>query len=506
MVHSVRQLALSSVMRRVAGAALVAFSLTLVSATPGWAKSTIRWHPCGPGQPSNLQCGRLSVPLDYSQPHGAKITLGFNRLRARDRAHRVGSLIVNPGGPGGAGSDVVAVEAFGKHLWHPALHQRFDLIGMDPRGTGMSTRVKCDPAVFNRPVSLFPGTEAAFNEVTAWARAFGKSCLRRTGPLLGHVDTGSVARDMERLRRALGDGKLNFLGLSYGSHLGSIYAELYPKRIRTMALDGIANHSIAINTVFSDAAAAYEDTFNRFAAWCAQTSSCPLHGRDVLAMFDSLMAQADRQPIPAPGCADGACRPTVTGGELRMNAFNLLLIKDGVPAIGFPTWDDAAGALLRAEQGDASVFSSQLPQSPQDDPFAGLAINCIDYPREVSSYDDFAAKALLGRILAPHTQGASEAWLGILGCVRWPVPLARRYHVVTVRGAPPILLVASTHDPSTSYVWSHEMRDHIAGSVLLTRDGDGHTSSWLTSGRTRDAIAHYLITQKTPPPNTVYPD
>jgi pimeloyl-ACP methyl ester carboxylesterase len=505
-VHSVRRLALSSVMRSVAPAALVACSLTFVSATPGWARGTIRWRGCGPGQPSNLQCGRLSVPLDYNHPRGAKITLGFNRLRAQDRAHRVGSLIVNPGGPGGAGSAVVAVEAFGKHLWHPALHERFDLIGMDPRGTGTSTRIRCAPAVFNRPVSLFPRTKAEFNDVTAWAGALGRSCLRRTGPLLGHVDTGSVARDMERLRRALGDGKLNFLGLSYGSHLGSMYAELYPRRIRTMALDGIANHSVAINTLFSDAAAAYEDTFNRFAAWCAQTTTCALHGRDVPAMFDSLVARADQQPIPAPGCADGSCRPSVTGGELRMNAFNLLLIKEGVPALGFATWDDAASALLRAEQGDASVFSSQLPQSSQDDPFAALAINCVDYPREVSGYGDFAAKGLLGRVLAPHTQGASEAWLGILGCIRWPVPLARRYHVVTVRGAPPILLVASTHDPSTSYVWSHEMRDHIAGSVLLTRDGDGHTSSWRTSGRTRDAIAHYLITKKTPPPNSVYPD
>ena len=310
MVHSVRQLALSSVTRRVAVAALVACSLPLVSATPGWAKGTIRWHGCGPEQPSNLQCGQLLVPLDYSRPHGAKITVGFNRLRAHDRAHRVGSLIVNPGGPGGAGSAVVAVEAAGKHLWHPALHERFDLIGMDPRGIGMSTRIKCDPAVFNRPVSLFPRTEAEFDRVTAWAGAVGRSCLRRTGRLLGHVDTGSVARDMERLRRALDDGKLNFLGLSYGSHLGSTYAELYPKRIRTMALDAIANHSITINTVFSDAAAAYEDTFNRFAAWCAQTSGCPLHGRDVLAMLDGLVAGADRKPIPAPGCADGACRPS----------------------------------------------------------------------------------------------------------------------------------------------------------------------------------------------------
>ena len=106
----------------------------------------------------------------------------------------------------------------------------------------MSTRIKCDPAVFNQPVSLFPRTEAEFDRVTAWAGAFGRSCLRRTGRLLGHVDTGSVARDMERLRRALDDGKLNFLGLSYGSHLGSTYAELYPERIRTMALDAIANH------------------------------------------------------------------------------------------------------------------------------------------------------------------------------------------------------------------------------------------------------------------------
>jgi pimeloyl-ACP methyl ester carboxylesterase len=109
---------------------------------------------------------------------------------------------------------------------HPSLHERFDLIGMDPRGISRSTPVKCDPAAFNRPVSLFPHTPAQFDQVTAWAGAFGASCLRLTGPLLAHVDTGSVARDMERLRRALGDEKLNFLGLSYGAHLGSTYAEL----------------------------------------------------------------------------------------------------------------------------------------------------------------------------------------------------------------------------------------------------------------------------------------
>jgi hypothetical protein len=124
----------------------------------------------------------------------------------------------------------------------------------------------------------------------------------------------------------------------------------------------------------------------------------------------------------------------------------------------------------------------------------------------VSSYNDIQAKALLGRILAPHTQGASEAWLGILACIRWPTPLANPPHTATVRGAPPILMAASTHDPSTAYVWSQELRDQIPGAVLLTRDGDGHTSSWRAGGRTRDAIARYLISGRTPPPGTVYPD
>src|SRR4051794_6769000 len=381
----------SSLMRRIAAIGLLAVVVTLIGAAPGFAKGTVRWHGCGPDQPSNLQCAQLAVPLDYSDPGGAQITLGFNRLRAQDRAHRVGSLIINPGGPGSA-SLAVAVEAAGGHLWDPALHQRFDLIGMDPRGIGMSTPVRCDPAVYNRPVSPLPTTQAGFDQLTAWAGAFGASCLRMTGPLLAHVDTGSLARDMERLRQALGEAKLNFLGLSYGSHLGSLYAELYPERIRVMALDGIANHSISNRALFSDTTVAYEDTFNRFVAWCVQTSSCALHGRDAAAAFDGLVSRADRQPIPAPGCdEDGACRPTVTGADLRLNALNMLYAKEGIPALGIPNWSDFAEALLRAEQGDASVFSAPLAQSPRDDNFAALAINCIDYPREVTTFDAFAS-------------------------------------------------------------------------------------------------------------------
>ena len=313
---------------------------------------------------------------------------------------------------------------------------------------------------------------------------------------------------MERLRRALGDGKLNFLGLSYGAHLGSTYAELLPE---AHPCDGArrdrSTTRSSTNTLFSDAASAYEDTFNRFAAWCAQTSSCPLHGRDVAALFDSLVARADQQPIPAPECADGSCRPTVTGGELRLNLFNLLLVKDGIPAIGIASWDEPRRRAPTSRAGRRErVLLPARRQSTQDDPFAGLAINCIDYPRTVTTYEDFAAKALLGRVLAPHTQGAERGMAGhsrlhpLAGPA--PPPATTRSRCVTLRRScwwprrttrrPPTC--ARTRCATTS-----------PGSVLLTRDGDGHTSSWLSGGRTRDAIADYLITKQTPHPTPSTP-
>jgi pimeloyl-ACP methyl ester carboxylesterase len=498
--------------KRIGVVALLVVAWVLAVTAPGWAEararhSTVRWHGCGPQLPPKLQCGRLAVPLDYRHPHGAKIRLGFNRLRASDRAHRIGSLIVNPGGPGGAGSDVVAAEAAGARLWHPGLHRRFDLIGMDPRGIGTSTPVRCDPAVFNRRASFFPRNAAEFAHVASFAHDLAKSCRRLTGPLLAHVDTVSVARDMERLRRALGDGKLNFLGLSYGAEIGTLYAERYPKRIRAMALDGILDHSISTEAIYADGIAAYEDTLERFAAWCAQTTACLLHGRDVLALFDRLVAQANQHPIPAPVCAQAPCRTPVTGDDIRLNAFNRLLFKNPIPAFGDPGWNGLAAALAAAEAGDASGFASALATGAQEDgTFGALAVQCVDYPDFISSFDDLTAGALLGRALAPHTMGAGEAWAPLIGCMRWPEPLANPPHRATIHGAPPILLVSATHDPSTPYRWAHHLLDQIPRAVLLTRDGDGHTSSFLQPSRTNDAIARYLITRRTPPPNTVYTD
>jgi pimeloyl-ACP methyl ester carboxylesterase len=164
-------------------------------------------------------------------------------------------------------------------------------------------------------------------------------------------------------------------------------------------------------------------------------------------------------------------------------------------------------ALAQAEQGDASAFASPLATDPLSDPGPPLAVNCLDYRREIRSYEDYAAMAARGRRLAPHTQGAGEAWLGILGCMRWPAAVANPPHVPKIHGAPPILLVSATHDPSTPYVGARRMARQVPSSVLLTRDGDGHTSSWLGArSDTASAIVDYLVTRKTPARGTHLPD
>src|SRR5215213_405119 len=202
-----------------------------VAQTPG---PGLDWRPCPAPFPTSatpvvdpadfppgLECATLSVPLDYGRPVDEQITIGLNRLPAIDPTQRIGSLIFNPGGPGGAASEVIALEALGVSLFTPAVREQFDLIGMDPRGVGSSTPVRCDPVIWNDVVSWFPDDEETFTELRDHYRSFGESCLEMTGPLLNHLDTASVARDLEAVRLALSEGKLNFLGLSYGSERGT---------------------------------------------------------------------------------------------------------------------------------------------------------------------------------------------------------------------------------------------------------------------------------------------
>ena len=522
---------------RVAGVALAsAVGLVMAAASPALATATSRtvplvttgrgghgaaaatavtarqgpltWQPCPyPGAPATLQCASFRVPIDYAHPAAGTTTVTVDRLLAAGPGRHLGSLVFNPGGPGGSGTQFVYAESLGVPFFTAGVRAHYDIIGLDPRGVGQSQHVRCDPAVFNQHVSLFPTTQAGFDALVAHNKALGASCQRLTGPLLEHVDTLSAARDIEVLRTALGQGKLTYLGLSYGTQLGSTYASLYPQNVKRMALDGALPHSVPTTTLFSEEEAAYQTGLRRFASWCAATTTCALHGQSVLRLFDRLVAAADRHPIPAKGCASAGCRTTVTGEDIRLDAQGLLLFKTPIPYAAPDGWNDLAVALKQAAAGDATALSSPVAASPDDAAIngSGLAIECLDWPDPVHTFADLKRFEVFGHVLAPNLGGASQSWTILAGCIGWPAPVVNPTGPMHVVGTPPILITNATHDPSTSYQWAQQLASDLRSSVLLTRAGDGHTT-YLTQvpSRTRDAIDRYLVTGQTPPPGTVY--
>ncbi|MFB7595877.1 alpha/beta hydrolase [Streptomyces sp. NPDC056160] len=479
-----------------------AAGVTASSAVPGQPAAALHWRACPfPGAPKELRCASIRVPVDYAHPEGPTTTVTVDRLPATG-AHPVGSLFFDPGGPGGSGTRVVYAESLGTKVFSAATRENFDVIGLDPRGIGLSSAVRCDPALLNRRVSLFPKDEAAFGRLVARNRELAESCRRLTGPLVDHVDTVSAARDLEALRQALGQGGLNYLGLSYGSQLGATYAELFPRHIRTLALDGALDHSLRTTSLLRYEAHAYEESFDRFADWCADDGSCALHGTDVRRLVDTLVASADRTPLPAPQCAEaGDCRASVTGEDIRLNLQNLLL---------FPARrNNAALALQQAAGGDASAFSPALAAGPSDDIVngSGIAVECLDWPTPIRTLADLRRLRRLGEASAPRLGGASQSWTILTGCVGRPAPVVNPPRPVRARNAPPILITNATHDPSTAYPWALRLHRQLSSSVLVTREGDGHTS-YLAHGpsHTRDAIDTYLRTGRAPAPGTVYGD
>jgi pimeloyl-ACP methyl ester carboxylesterase len=454
----------------------------------------ISWTQC-PDAPG-IDCGTLRVPLDWARPGGEKISLTLARHRATDAAHRVGVLFINPGGPGGEAAEVAAAAT---QVFSAELVARFDIVGVDPRGIAGSTPVSCRIPNPQPGYTLFPRTEAQFEQMVRQNRELGRGCLEQTGRLLGHVDTVSVARDHEAVRIGLGEQTFNWLGLSYGSQIGANYAELFPHRVRAMVFDGALDHSASSVGLLADEIATVEDAFNRFATWCRTASTCAMAGRDVARAYDQLVARADASPIPVPG----ADHP-VTGEDIRLATPSYLEFKQPTAFAPVPGWVRLGAAIRDARAGDASAFAVPPFQSPTEPTFGALAVACQDYALEVRTFADMQRRIQLGRYLAPHLQGGSQSWQ-INRCIGWPVPPSNPSRALSVHGVPPVLIVNATHDANTSYKWAHVLAGQIRGSVVFTRLGDGHTS-YLVSPCARAVVDRYLVDRAIPDPAQVCSD
>ncbi|KAI0202557.1 hypothetical protein F4808DRAFT_66193 [Astrocystis sublimbata] len=459
---------------------------------------TIEWGPCSEQFSTNLTCATFTVPLDWNCASETKtVELGLVRAEAQDKANRIGYLFLNPGGPGGQASSTVSSYASGR--FDPQIRDRFDVIGLDPRGVGLSTPVQCDIEAINKRVKFQPKTDEEFDALVQYNKDLAASCIEKTGSLINFVDTISAVKDHEAVRLALGGDKATFLGLSYGTQLFSQYAQLFPDGIRAIALDGNLQRSQSESSNILIESTAVEATLGQFFEWCVSTDECVLQDKDAESVFKSVREKATESPIPAPGCDDKVCRTDVTEEDFLFVTQSYM--------ISTRSWPGFAQALVAANNGNATLISQNNPLAIGDAYedsylFAGTAIACQDWAHASTELADLTEKEQLGLTFSPHVHGFCQSYKIQTSCIGWPAPLSNVPAPIVYKGDVTMLQVNSLYDPSTSYTWALGLQSEIKNTVLLTRNGSGHTSYGL-GGETTKLTNAYLLNMTLPAPGTI---
>ena len=454
----------------------------------------LSWSSCDSG----FQCATMKVPLDYADPAAGDITLGLARSPAAGHgAKRLGSLLINPGGPGGS---AVQYAEYAAQTYPAAVRNAYDFVGLDPRGVGRSTPVTC---LSNQQMDAFtavdttPAGTEQINALVAADKSFAQGCEKMSGKLLGHVSTIDAARDMDVARALLGDDKLNYLGKSYGTFLGATYAGLFPSHVGHMVLDGAMDPSLTALQLDSQQAGGFETAFNAFARDCVSRSGCPL-GRtasEADSRLNTLFTSLNTKPL-------------ATGQPRKLDE---ALGMTGVIAAMYDQeqWPQLRAALSQAENGNGAGLLALSDQYYERDPsgqysnlmYANAAVDCLDLPSAATDPQQVEQQLPTYESASPQF-GASLAWSG-LTCAYWPVKATGTPHTIPAKGAAPILVVGTTRDPATPYAWAQALAAQLDSGTLLTYNGDGHTAYARGSSCVDSAVNTYLLTGRTPAKGTV---
>lgn len=481
----------------------------------------LRWRSCAPegvvgsgsapagsapesSAPAGFQCATLMAPLDYAHPARDHVELVVARKRATGPGERLGSLLVNPGGPGGSAVDYLTAYA-GEH-YPKKVRARYDMVAVDPRGVARSTPVTClDGPRTERwtRTDLTPDDQADKDEVVRSFKGYASACAEHSGKVLGHVSTADSARDMDLLRSALGDRRLNYVGASYGTFLGATYAGLFPARSGRLVLDGATDPSLDALRVNLDQTAGFETAFRSFAEDCATRTDCPLGrggpeaaGRRLKALFDRL----DEKPLRTSEAGRDLSEAQATTGVIAAmyNEAAWPLLRKALARAAEDGHGDGDGSTLLAmsdayyERDGKGAYSNLMA--------ANAAVNCLDLPPAFSGPDAVEA-ALPDFEKASPAFGESMAWAA-LNCAYWPVRATGKPQRVTAQGAPPILVVGTTRDPATPYRWARSLAAQLSSGVLLTYEGDGHTAYGRGSTCVDTHVTTYLLTGRPPKQDT----
>jgi pimeloyl-ACP methyl ester carboxylesterase len=456
----------------------------------------LRWTSCGGG----FECTELTVPVDYAAPTGDTIKISVLRLKASDQAHKIGSLLLNPGGPGGSGTE------FGRaarSVVDASVRAKYDIVGFDPRGVGGSAPIAClDDKQLDAFISAdgTPDTPGEVTQSEQLSQEFADACKAKSPQLYAHISTEEAVRDIDILRAALGDPKLNWLGFSYGTLLGATYADLFPTNVGRMVLDGALDPSLTNVELIHGQAKGFEVALHRFVQDCAKQSDCPLPRGEQAAVdrVAQFLNDLDAKPLKT----NDPKRPLTQA--LAQNAIASYLY---FPSYG--DWDALRFGLQSAFDGDGSVLLSMLDERLSrneaghytDNSTAALyAVSALDRPDRPDATESAALAAQWAKE-AP-VFGAFTAW-GILPYHYWSAPATGKPHEIHAPGSPPILVVGTTYDPATPYPWAQALAKQLSKGVLLTRVGDGHTGYGKGSTCTDQAVDRYLTTGTPPPAGTV---
>lgn len=451
------------------------------------------WSPCE--RDDDLECATLTVPVDYTDPGGDTVGIALLKLPATRPSERIGSLVVNPGGPGAPGTSYAAAAGV---VFRPALYQRYDIVGFDPRGTGSSAPVDC---VSDEELDAFlsidpaPDTTAEVEEARADLEDFFAGCLERSDGLVEHVTTVETARDMDVLRAALGESELTYFGASYGTKLGATYAELFPDTVGRFVLDGAVDVSASSRDLTLGQAEGFQRALEAYVGDCVDGGGCFL-GDSVdagLERIATFLDEVDAEPLPA-GERD------LTVGNAFYGIITPLYVSD--------YWFLLTQALQDAFDGDGSalmdladLYASREPDGSYSDNSAEAiyAINCLDDPSG-ASVEEIREQIPVFEEVSP-TLGEVFAW-SLIGCVGDTRQAVEEAPEIRAEGAAPILVVGTTRDPATPYEWAESLADQLASGVLLSRDGDGHTAYNSGNECIDSTIEDYLLEGTVPADGT----
>jgi pimeloyl-ACP methyl ester carboxylesterase len=444
---------------------------TVASGLEQFYKQDVTWKNCGSG----LDCTTLKAPVDWEKPDGDQIELALSRHKATGTS--LGSLLVNPGGPGGSGYDFVhdGYSSFGT----AEMLKNYDFVGFDPRGVGRSTPIVCLTSTADRDDNLYGTYDSPYGS-DGWAAELEKretawvdACTKNTGDLLAHIDTVSVAHDMDMMRAVLGDDKLNYLGYSFGTYIGTIYANLFPDKVGKMVLDGAVEPPFGTYDELATQYVGFDSAFTAYMQDCLDSGDCPFSGTidHALQQAHDLAVGVDGQNLTA---NDGRAVDSATVGTgIALTLYNKA------------NWPFLTQIFQGLQQGDGDV-----------------AMQAADYynSRDSSGYTDNAIDVYFAVTCAEGTIGTDDVTLEqglenmqqkapIVGellalddyvlledaCSQWPYPRPAFPETFAAEGAPPILVVGTSNDPATPYAQSVALADMLSSGVLISYEGEGHT-------------------------------